>query len=158
MESDKSVYYTFKYLPFAIGLLFIAGPLLAHIFPENATFNGEPGPPDFWSTAIFVLVGAVLLLIPFLYIWKLVIVQLSNDMIRIKKANEVVELTWLDVDDVRMLPGIFPPLYKLRIKNYEGYFLFNTGRWGAQFLISTWDWSEMGNLIKRKQKELGMRS
>jgi hypothetical protein len=46
MESDRTVFYTFKYPPFLVGLFFIAAPLIAHLDPENSTFNGEPGPPD----------------------------------------------------------------------------------------------------------------
>ena len=47
MESDKSVYYTFKYLPLIRGVVIGLGPLLGHLNPEISTFNGEPGPPDF---------------------------------------------------------------------------------------------------------------
>ncbi len=83
--------------------------------------------------------------------------HLSNDAVKIRKGREVIELSWQEIDDIKMLPGVFPPLYKLRVKNHDGYFLFNTGRWGAQFLVFAWDWSGMGNLIRRKQKELGMR-
>jgi hypothetical protein len=55
-----------------------------------------------------------------------------------------------------MVPTILPPLYKLRLKNYEDYFLFNTTTSGAQFMIFTWDGSDMGTLIKQKKEELGI--
>lgn len=156
MESDRTVFYTFKYLPFVVGLFFIGLPLIMHLDPENSTFNGEPGPPDFWSTVIFVLIGILVCLIPFLYMDKLVVVELSNQNIKIIKGDSIIEVNWLDVETIKMLPTIFPPLYKLRLKNYGDYFLFNTTRWGAQFMFFTWDWSDMGALIKRKKKELGI--
>lgn len=156
MESDRTVFYTFKYLPFVVGLFFIGLPLIMHLDPENSTFNGEPGPPDFWSTVIFVLIGILVCLIPFLYMDKLVVVELSNQNIKIIKGDSIIEVNWLDVETLKMLPTIFPPLYKLSLKNYGDYFLFNTTSWGAQFMFFTWDWSDMGALIKRKKKELGI--
>jgi hypothetical protein len=127
-----------------------------HLDPENATFNGEPGPPDNWATAIFILVGILVGLIPFLYMGKLVIVELSSQGIKIFKGEKVTEVNWLDVESVKMVPAIFPPLYKLRMKNDPDFFLFNTARWGAQFMMFTWDWSDMGALIKKKKQELGI--
>lgn len=156
MESDKTVYYTFKYLPFACALFFITIPLIAHLNPENSTFNGEPGPPDFSTSVIFILVGILIGLIPFLYLDKLVVVELNNQNIKIIKGGKVVEVNWLDVETVKMLPAVFPPLYKLRLKNNASYFLFNTKSWGAQFMVFTWDWSDMGALIKEKKEELGI--
>jgi hypothetical protein len=156
MQSDRSVYYTFKYLPIAIGAFFIFLILLSHLDPEHATFNGEPGPPDLWTTIIFILVGLLIMLIPFLYMDRLVIVELTQQKIKIMKEDEVLEFNWLEVEDVSMLPAIFPPLYKLRLKNYGDYFLFNTTRWGAQFMFFAWDWSDMGSLIKKKKGELGI--
>jgi hypothetical protein len=156
MESDKTVFYTFKYLPFVVGLFFIGLPLLMHLNPENSTFNGQPGAPDFWSTVIFMLIGIVVFLIPFLNMSKLVVVELTNQHIKILKDDIVMEINWLDVENVEMLPAISPPLYKLRLKSYGDYFLFNTTRCGVQILGFTWDWSEMGTLIKKKKKELGI--
>ena len=156
MESDRTVYYTYKYLPFAVGVFFIALPLIMHIDPENSMFNGEPGPPDLWSTLIMILIGVLACLIPFLYLDKLVTVELNNQGLQIWKGDDVVKINWLEVESVSMLPVMFPPLYKLKLKNFEGYFLFNTSRWGLQFLLFTWDWSEMGALIKKKKRELGI--
>ncbi len=156
MESDKSVYYTFRYLPLAMGVFFGMVPLVAHLNPESSIFNGEPGPPDFWTTIIFVLIGLLFVLISILLISKLTIVEMDSQNLKIKKGKKVIEVSWLEVDSVSMVPTVFPPLYKLRLKNYEDYFLFNTTRSGAQLMIFTWDWSDMGGLIKRKKSELGI--
>jgi len=156
MQSDKSVYYTFKYLPIVLGLFLIAIPLLGHLYPENSTFNGEPGPPDLWTTVIMILVGILIGLMSLLFTDKLVIVEMTNQKLRLRKGDNVIEINWLDVETVSMVPTVFPPLYKLRLKNYDDYFLFNTTRWGAQLMLYTWDWSDMGKLIKRKKQELGI--
>jgi len=47
-------------------------------------------------------------------------------------------------------------LYKLKLKNYDGYLLFNTGQSGAYAPFFIWDWSDMGSFIKKKKKELGI--
>ena len=117
---------------------------------------GEPGAPDFWTTGIFILIGILAGLIPFLYMDKLVMIQIDDECVRIIKGNNRMEFKWVDVESVNMVPTIFPPLYKLRLKRHENYFLFNTTRWGAQFMVFTWDWSDMGTLIKRKKQELGI--
>lgn len=155
MESDKTVYYQFKYLPFFVGLFFFVIVMLMHLYPENSTVDGEPGPPDSWTTAILILSGILICLIPFLYIDKLVLVHLSNQRIEIKDEEDVA-INWQDVESLSMVPLIFPPLYKLRLKNQDGYYLFNTTRWGIHFLGFTWDWSDMGRLIRRKKQELGI--
>jgi hypothetical protein len=156
MCSDKSAYYTYKYAPFVCGGIIILTMLLMHVFPENSTFNDKPGPPDLWSTLILVLIALVFILIPFLYMDKLVRVELSSQHLNIRKDNEVVPIEWAKVEKVEILPFFFPPLYKLKLKNYDGYFLFNTGQSGAYTLFFVWDWSEMGSLIKKKKKELGI--
>ena len=120
MQSDRSVYYTFKYLPIAAGAFFIFIIVSSYLYPENSTFNGEPGPPDVWTALIFILVGILLIILPFLYLNRLVIVELTQQKIKIKnkKGGEVLEFNWLEVEDIDMLPAIFPPLYKLRLKNF----------------------------------------
>lgn len=113
-------------------------PLIAYIYPENSTFNGEQGPPDLFTTMVIVLIGLLIVLIPFLYMDKMVIASVNNQKITIRKGEDVIEFYWIDVEKINMLPFLFPPLYKLRVKNYDGYFLFNTTRWGAQLLGFTW--------------------
>lgn len=154
MESEKSIYYIFKYLPGTIGVFLILMMIVLNLVPEFTTFHGEPGPPDIWLSLIFILVGVLLILIPFIYIHRLVIVEINYQKIKIKKDGEILEVNWLDVEEVSMVPSVIPPLYKLRLKKYGDYFLFNTTHQGIQFMTFTWDWSEMGELIKRKKKEL----
>lgn len=156
VKSDRTIYFSFRYLPFVLGLFFIIIPIIAHLNPENSTFNGEPGPPDSWTTALFVLIGILIGLVPFLYKDKLVVVELDNQNIRILKDEEVIEVSWLDIKTINLLPAIFPPVYKLTLVDSDDYYLFNTTRWGINFLIFTWDWSEMGALIRKKKKELGI--
>lgn len=156
MESDPTVYYSYKYLPILLGVLIMSIPLVGYLDPDHFTVNGESGPPDWWTTAIFVLIGLLIALLPFLYMEKMVIARVNNQKIIITRGEEVIEFNWIDVERINMLPLLFPPIYKLRVRKYDDYFLFNTTRWGAQFIFFTWDWSEMGSLIRRKKEELGI--
>lgn len=156
MESSRIAYYATRYSPYVISLIFIAIPLLGHLYPENFTSNGQPGPPDLWDTALFISFGILVALIPFLYLDKHVIVRMNNQNLKLVKGDQVIEVSWLDVESVKILRLVSPPLYKLRLKNYDGYFLFNTSAWSVQFMGITSDLSDMGALIKKKKRELGV--
>jgi hypothetical protein len=156
MESNRTSYFAFKYGILIFGLLSIALPILMHIFPEKSTFNGEAGPPDLESTLICFIAGFAAILISRLIMDKLVIANLKNQTVKLKKGKDTIEVSWLEVESVNMIPFVFPPLYKLRIKGQENYFLFSTSRSGLNILGITFDWSDMGELIKKKKKELAI--
>jgi hypothetical protein len=88
MHSDKTVYYTYKYLPSVCGAFTIVVTLLMHVFPENSTVNGEPGPPDQLSTLILILIGLVFLFPPILYVDKLVRVEIGYKHILYQKEEQ----------------------------------------------------------------------
>jgi hypothetical protein len=154
MESDRLVYYGFKVAPFITGLATIYMALNAYLFPDQFVYSEGSGPVDIWTTIIFSLIGVLLLLLGVLVVEKLVTVEMDSQNIKIKKADKVIEVKWLDVESISMIPTVTPPLYKLRLKNYGDYFLFNTSNWGIQLWIFIWDWSDMGALIREKKDDL----
>ena len=156
MESIKETYYGFKYLPLIIGVLLISFPVLNYFNPESTTVNGEAVQLDPWLSLIIVLCGCLAILVFLYFKESYVMVEIGNQAIRIKDGNEELLVNWIDVESVSLLYFIFPPLYKLRIKGYDDYFLFTTGRTGLQIAGFTKDMSEMGDLINKKKKELGI--
>lgn len=156
MHSDKSPFYTYKYLPLGAGSVVILMTVFMHVFPERSTVNGEPGPLGLWNTLLFLLIGTAFILISVFLNEKLVLVELTDQYIYIKKGGKSVPVEWTNVTEVEMLPIFFPPLYKLRIRNFAGYFLFTTKEYGAHAVFFVWDWSDMGSFIKKKKKELGI--
>lgn len=138
------------------GLLFLTIPTLNLVDPELATFNGEHKRMDPFSFLIFVLVGALGILVFLLFQSKFAMVELGNQSIKIRKGKEILEADWIDVESVVLLHFVFPPLYKLRIKGQDDYFLFATQRSGLSIAGYTKDFSEMGSLIKKKKRELGI--
>jgi hypothetical protein len=156
MESDKSAYFTLKYGFLLFGVIWMMGPILMYLFPENSTYNGEPGPPDIWTSVGTMLFGSLFVL-PFLWLRKrFVFAKVGNQIIQLKHQGKVIENNWLDVESVKMIPFVYPPVYKIRYKGQESYFLFTTGRFSLNIAGFTFDWSAMGTLIKKKKKELGI--
>jgi hypothetical protein len=154
MESDKSVYYSFKFLPFLMGLMIIFSAIHSYLFTGDYVYSEDSGPPDIWTAIIFGLVGLLIILLGILIVDKLVIVEMDNQTIKVKKDDKVIEVKWLDVKSINMIPTVTPPLYKLRLNNYDDYFLFNTSHWGFQFMMFIWDFSDMGELIREKKDAL----
>jgi len=156
MKSDNFAFVGLKYGLLLFGLLFLTIPTLNLVDPELATFNGEHKRMDTFSFLLFMLIGTLATLVFMLFQSKFVMVELGNQSIKIRNGKEILEVNWLDVESVMLLHFVFPPLYKLRVKGHDGYFLFATQRSGLSIAGYTNDFSEMGNLIKKKKRELGI--
>lgn len=62
----------------------------------------------------------------------------------------------MDVESLSLIQFVYPPLYRIKIKGSEDIHWFNTEN---QFINAggfTSDTSEMGTLIKKKKRELGI--
>lgn len=156
MKSDKFAFVGLKYGLLILGTLFLIVPTMNYIDPELATFNGEHKQMDTFSFLLFILIGLIAVLVFLLFQDKYVMVELGNQSIKIRNGKEIIEVNWLDVESVVLLHFVFPPLYKLRIKGHADYFLFATQRSGLSIAGYTKDFSEMGSLIKKKKRELGI--
>lgn len=156
MKSDKLAYGSLKYGLLFFGLLFIAIPALNVIDPELATFNGEHKAMDWFTFSIFILVGLLAILVFLIFQDKFAVVEIGNQKIKVNRGSEEIEVSWLEVESVDLLQFIFPPLYKLKIKGHEDYILFATDRSGLSVGGFTKDLSEMGGLVNKKKRELGI--
>lgn len=88
---------------------------------------------------------------------KFVRVELRNDLIKITQRNKTIEMSWLDVESITMIQFVQPPLYRLKLKNVDGYLLFNTSSVAFMSINGfTKDFSEMAKLITKKKRELGI--
>lgn len=159
MSSSLRNYYGFKYLPLLLGLMFLFVSSLGLLNPDsiNYTVNGVPEQMDFWEALIFLLIGVLLILV-YLYFKDshVYIVAMNNQSIRLQQGSRELEISWLEVESVALLRATFPPLYKLRIREHDDYYLFNSGGSGFNIAGFTTDLSDMGDLISRKKRELGI--
>lgn len=154
-ESDILIYHIFKYLTFLPGFVALFQAYQMYAFPQE--FVAEDGAlPDMVTIIVIALVGVLFILIAVLVFQKIVKVEMDYQIIKIKKDGKEIEVKWSDVESVSMIPTVTPPLYKLRLKNYEDYFLFNTEGKGFRFFGLIWDWSDMGKLIRDKKDRFGI--
>ena len=156
MESNKTYHYLFKYAFLFVGLLIMIVPIISFVFPDSVEINGETGSTNFTTTMIFVLLGLIALLIFFIIKDKFAIVELKNQTITIKQNGDERIVSWLDVVSVSQIQFVQPPLYKLRTKDNDDTIWFNTEPRYISVNGFTSDLSEMGDLITRKKKELGI--
>ena len=84
---------------------------------------------------------------------KVVEVEVNENELILYDGDEGEILDWTEIESIRQLIFIQPPLYKLRVKNREGYYLFVTHPFSINFGFGTIDLSEMGSFIHRKKGE-----
>jgi len=131
-------------------------PVISFVFPDSVEINGETGSTDSVTTVIMGLIGLLLVLVFFVIKDKFAIVELRNQTITIKHNGEERTLNWLAVDSVSQIQFIQPPLYKLKTKDSEETIWFNTEPKFVSVNGFTSDLSEMGDLITKKKRELGL--
>ena len=119
-------------------------------------FNGKTGTVDKNILLIFTAIGIAAILIFLVLKNKFFVVELNNQEIKIFENKQEKRFDWSEIEKLNQIQFIYPPLYKIKIKNNDKTILFNTS--GRYISISgvTTDISEMGDLIKVKKKELGI--
>ncbi|MBI3218008.1 MAG: hypothetical protein HYZ44_00700 [Bacteroidetes bacterium] len=156
MESNRAYHYLFKYVFLAVGLLIAIVPVISFVFPDSVEINGETGSADFTTTIIMGLLGLIAILVFFIIKDKFAIVELKDQTITIKQDGVERTLNWLDVDSVSQIQFVQPPLYKLKTKDSDETIWFNTEPQYISINGFTSDLSEMGELIAKKKRELGL--
>ena len=156
MESNRTYHYFFKYAFLVVGLLIAIVPVISFVFPDSVEINGETGSTDLTTTIIMGLLGLIAILVFFVIKDKFAIVELRNQTITIKQDGEERTLNWLDIDSVSQIQFVQPPLYKLKTKDSGETIWFNTEPQYISINGFTSDLSEMGELITKKKRELGL--
>jgi hypothetical protein len=156
MESNRTYHYLFKYAVLVVGLLILVVPVISFVFPDSVEINRETGSTDFTTTIIMGLLGLLSILIFFAIQDKFAIVELNNQTITIKQNGEERTVNWLDVVSVSQIQFVQPPLYKLKMKDSDETIWFNTEPRYISINGFTSDLSEMGDLITKKKRELGL--
>jgi hypothetical protein len=156
MESSRVNYLLFKYLLLFLGIIIMTIPVVSFLFPESISINEKNGPADATTTLISVLVGILIILIFYVIKDRFVIVELNNQTIKIIQGTHEETVTWPEVDSIAQFRFIRPPLYKLRTKVSDKAYWFNTTSDYISMGGFTSDISDMGALIKKKKRELGI--
>ncbi len=86
---------------------------------------------------------------------RVVKVRLGSQKISIIYQGREESIAWSEIKYIDQLLFLDIPVYKLKLKNRSGYYLFATQSPYANFGFGTRDLSEMGTLIKKKKKGSG---
>lgn len=156
MQSNRIYYYLFKYCLLGFSIALVSISLIFWIAPESLTNDGEPGTQDISTTLVFGLIGILFFLLFILVKDKFAIVELGNQAIKINHRGEERTVTWLDVESISQIQFVSPPLYRIKIKNDDETIWFNTESRYISVGDYVTDLGEMGDLIKKKKKELGL--
>jgi hypothetical protein len=124
-------------------------PLISFAFPEAVQLNGETGAMSPLEFIVSGIIGVILIVLFFLIKDKFAVVEIGNQTITIKHNGDVKTFQWLEIESISQFQFIFPPLYSLKIKDQTIW--FNTE---PKFISVGGDTSEMGNLIRKKKREL----
>jgi hypothetical protein len=156
MESNKLYHHFLKYLFLGLGIIMLIMCILSWFFPELFWVNGEKMEQSIVTTLIFGMIGLVCFPIFIVIKDKFVIVKFGGQNVTIKNGDNERKINWMEVESLSHIQFVYPPLYKLKVKGDNKVYWFNTEN---QFIntggfIS--DTSEMGDLIKKKKRELGV--
>lgn len=156
VKSNKTYHYIFKYGLLGAATLMPATALVSWIAPESITVNGQPGTQDITTTIIFGLIGVLSFLLFLLIKDKFAIIEMGNQTIKIIHNKEERNISWLDVEEIKLIQFIYPPLYKLKEKNSEDTVWFIAESRYINLNGFVIDLSDMGDVIEKKKRELGI--
>jgi len=144
-SSDKLYYQVFRYsFLFIAFVIFLVG-LLGFFAPHLVSFNKNYISID--QAMVMMSISIIPLIIFLLIHSKFVTITIDENSIIIDNYNK--KCKWNEVT-INQIPFVFPPLYKLKVNEQKGFYLFNTENkylWVSIGIIK--DISSMGNLIKK---------
>lgn len=130
--------------------------ILSWLHPASVNVNGESGAIDPFELLVLSSISLATFLIFLLVKDKFAIVKLGGQNVTIKHQGQQRQVSWQDVEQVKQIGFIFPPLYKLKLKDLSESYWFNTEPIYLNVSGFVTDMSDMGQLIKKKKKELGI--
>lgn len=154
MKSNRTYTIVFKYSFFGLTMMSISFGLLSYFIPNMVTINGQKRQLDETDLLISLIVGLISLVIFFAIKHKFAQVDLAGNKVTIDNSYEIIEVSWTDVEFVKRIPFIKPPLYRIKVKNMNKTYLFTTQPKFFRVGNSVVDTSEMGNRISKMKSEL----
>jgi len=136
MESSRTVYYLYRYLPVVVGLGILSFASVHFLYPELFTHesghainyhSSTSGETNLTTYIIAGVIGFACVMAPLFYQHRIVVVRLTDEKIFILQSGDPLEYDWKDVTQLMLYRTYRPTLYKLRVKGDSDYFLFSTG-------------------------------
>jgi len=111
---------------------------------------------EIFITMGFAFIGIFMIIIFFSIKNKFVLASMGNQSKVIKADSFEKKVNWMEVESLSLIQFVYPPLYRIKVKGMEKRFWFNTENQFINVGGFTSDTSEMGDLIKKKKRELGI--
>ena len=158
MQSNQNQTLFLKYGLIAIGSLFTFILTANYLTGKGfVTAEGDSYEMTFYDLASSLIFPILIVMLGVYLKDRVVALELGAQQITIDDGSSEEKIKWSEVDKIRLLWFVQPPLYILRIKEREGYYLFATGWFSVNLGGFVWDPSEMGDYIKLKRKEYGFK-
>ncbi len=153
MESDKGYTFFFKNIFLLIATIAGLVALVAWLNPNGVTINDVPRKLEPSEYGLIITMICIFLPLHIFTTNYFVRVNLQDHQLHILDGSELIESDWSEVQCVKKIPAVVPPLYKLRLKSKKRLFLFTTRPVYLHFDFGSVDASEMGQIIKEKKKQ-----
>ncbi|MCH6233648.1 hypothetical protein MMU05_06795 [Aquiflexum sp. AIY15W] len=108
------------------------------------------------TTLVFGKMGIVCFTIFIAIKDKFVIVKLGGQNVTIKNGENERNINWMEVESLSLIQFVYPPLYKLKVKGDNIVYWFNTENEFIKASGFVKNLSDMGDLIQKKKRELGI--
>lgn len=164
LTSNSIQTWTFKYLRYIIGMPLFAVGIYMALKPIPIELNEfESIKTNHYDAIIVMSLAIILILTNLLYGRKIKIVSISYSKLIVQNGEDFTEYNWDEIEELKRVRFVSPPLYKLTIKDTFEEVLFTTeSRRGSYkeintpFMSFTFDPSKMGKLIKRIKNTYGI--
>lgn len=148
-ESNRAYFHIFKYLFLYISLILFSAAFIGYFWPNLVSINNSDISVS--ETLVLMFLAIVSLILFFIVKDRFAYIKVNSNLIHMTSSKINRKLDWEEVKSLKLIPFIFPPLYKVSLKN--DYFFFNTD---DKYIFVSFgvikDLSEMGKFIAKRAK------
>ena len=155
MESNPNQTIFLKYDVLCMGLLFSIIIIANYLMGRPFVSKGELYELNVYDVATLLIIPVMVTMLGIYLKDKIVALKLEAQFLTISTGKVEEQIPWESVQRIRKLWFVQPPLYILRIKEEEGFYLFATGWFSINIAGFIWDPSDMSDYISRKRNEYG---
>ncbi len=156
MESNSTYTAFMRHIFLLLAVLFFATSINDYFFDGMVTINGEKVGAGWVGALVFFVLGCIMLLLWLSIKDKVVQVRLGGQNITLYLQDTEAKVNWFEVESLEQVPIVNPPMYKLRVRNRPGYYLFISTSFSINIGGGVYDASDMGSFIRKKKKEVGI--
>lgn len=151
IKGNHRSFLSYKYIFLLFSVLFIAVLVGSYSCPECLSENSNIDFSKPVSKLVILIIACLFLVLYFFFEKKLVLINAYTNYLGLKKSlngNEL-EIQWKDIESVKLVQFVVPPLCILRLKKGDWY-LFSTGYSFVNVNGITHDHSDIRRFIQER--------